>query len=146
MRTRIPSRFPALLLLLTGFVAATPGRGAATETPRPSPAGSPPFARVYLALRGCTSCSHCRTTIRQMVRSQAGRAGDARVDGAARFTLRGTRQSFPVSIDRAVRRPPDGAPVRLTALVEGWREKGEISLVARQVRAGSGRGPRTGPG
>lgn len=195
IRSRIRSRFPALLLLLTGFAAAAAGRGAAVETPGPSPAGSRPFARVYLALRGCTSCSHCRTTIRQMVRSQAGKAGDARVDGdrvevvyrkpsrvplrkvirglaenrlhnlsvvdvlfeadgtisaaedgAARFTLRGTRQSFPVSIDRAVRRPPDGAPVRLTALVEGWRDKGEISLVARQVRAGSGGGPGTGPG
>lgn len=32
-------------------------------------ADSTPFARVYLALRGCTACSHCRTTIRQMVRS-----------------------------------------------------------------------------
>jgi hypothetical protein len=170
--------------------AAGADRARAASAPRADSAGPTPFARVYLALRGCTSCSHCRTTIRQMVRSQAGKAGEARVDGgavelayrkpgvvplrkvirslaenrlhdlslvdvlfevdgtittggegAARFTLRGTRQSFPLHIDRAVRRPPDGAPVRLTALVEGWREGGELSLVARQVRAGSHSAP-----
>ncbi|HYR51294.1 MAG TPA: hypothetical protein VET83_01620, partial [Candidatus Dormibacteraeota bacterium] len=31
-----------------------------------------PYARVYLALRGCTSCSHCRSAIRQMARSGSG--------------------------------------------------------------------------
>jgi hypothetical protein len=56
--------------------------------------------------------------------------------GGARFTLRGTQQSFPVSIDRAVRRPSDGLPVRLIAVVEGWRGKGDLSLVAREVRGG----------
>lgn len=30
-----------------------------------------PFARVALALRGCSSCSHCRSTIRQATKSVA---------------------------------------------------------------------------
>ena len=159
----------------------------------PDPAGAavastPPFARVFLAVRGCTSCSHCRSTIRKMMRSQAGQEGETRVDGgqvkvvynrpttvplrqvirglaqnrlhdlnlvdvlfeaegalstdadgATRFTLRDTRQSFAVAIDRAVSRPADGRPVRLIALVEGWRGKGDISLVARELR-GDARG------
>lgn len=44
---------------------------AATPVVAATAAERAPFARVYLALRGCTSCSHCRTTIRQMVRSNA---------------------------------------------------------------------------
>src|SRR5262245_2526580 len=139
-----------------------------------------PFARVYLALRGCTSCSHCRTTIRQMARSASG-GGEARVStdavevrylkpvpvplsevirrlsenrlhdltlvdvifeaegsvvtgpSGATFTLRGTEQSFPLRIDPSLAKGDTGAPVRLTALVEGWREKGALTLVARGV-------------
>ncbi|HZI88985.1 MAG TPA: hypothetical protein VFD83_00875 [Candidatus Polarisedimenticolia bacterium] len=136
-----------------------------------------PFARVYLALRGCTSCSHCRTAIRQMARSGSS-GGEARVttdavevryprpvasiplrdvihrlaenrlhdltlvdvlfeaegtvarssDGAT-FTLKGSDQSFPLRLEAT---HADG-PVRLTALVQGWREKGKLTLVARGV-------------
>jgi hypothetical protein len=140
-----------------------------------APSPKAPFARVYLALRGCTSCSHCRTAIRQMARSGSG-GGEARVTtdavevrypkpvssiplrdvirrlaenrlhdltlvdvlfeaegtvarsaSGATFTLRGGDQSFPLRIE-----PSQGSgPVRLTALVEGWREKGKLTLVAR---------------
>lgn len=60
----------ATVVLAAGLAAPTPaalasGQGAGSA----AAADSAPFARVYLALRGCTSCSHCRTTIRQMVRS-----------------------------------------------------------------------------
>ena len=165
--------------------------------PRPGAAGQPPsthgaqaaadapFARVYLALRGCTSCSHCRTNIRQMVRSKSD-GGEARLASdqvevryskprtvplrdvvrslaenrlhdlsvvdvlfEARGSITDTRtgmtfrmaetgQSFPISIDRAVKRPADGTPVRVTALVDGWRtkgSKGDLSLVARSIEA-----------
>ena len=142
------------------------------------PASKAPFARVYLALRGCTSCSHCRTAIRQMARSGA-KGGETRVttdavevsypkpstiplrdvihrladnrlhdltlvdvlfeaDGTvtatpsgATFTLRGTDQSFPLRIEPSMSQAT--GPVRLTALVEGWRTKGAIQLVARSM-------------
>lgn len=55
----------AMLLVAT----ATAALAAPPPPPTPPPAERAPFARVFLALRGCTSCSHCRTTIRQMVRS-----------------------------------------------------------------------------
>ncbi len=140
-----------------------------------------PYARVYLALRGCTSCAHCRSAIRQMVRSGAG-SGTARVttdavevryskgpvplrdvirrlaenrlhdltlvdvlfeadgtiarspEGDATFTLRGTRQSFPITLAPSLAKSDRGQPVRVTALVQGWREKGELKLVAREIR------------
>jgi len=141
-----------------------------------------PFARVYLALRGCTSCSHCRTAIRQMARAGSG-GGVARVStdavevryarprsiplrdvirrlaenrlhdltlvdvlleaegtiattpaGAATFTLRGTDQSFSVAMEPSMAKPEPGAPVRLTAVVEGWRGRGALTLVARDMR------------
>ena len=143
-----------------------------------APVSKAPFARVYLALRGCTSCSHCRTAIRQMARSGA-KGGETRVttdavevsypkpstiplrdvihrladnrlhdltlvdvlfeaDGTvttttsgATFTLRGTDQSFPLRIEPSMSKA--SGPVRLTALVEGWRAKGVISLVARGI-------------
>lgn len=169
-------------LAMSVFVSA----GAAPAAGASSPAAKepPPFARVYLALRGCTSCAHCRTAIRQMARSGSD-GGEARVstdavevryptprevplravirrlaenrlhdlslvdvlfeahgtiasgpDGGAVFTLRGTNQSFTVSLDPSLRRPAGDAPVRLTALVEGWREKGDLRLIAREVRNG----------
>ena len=140
-----------------------------------------PFARVYLAIRGCSSCAHCRTSIRQIIRASSkggeARLGDDQVevryatprpiplrevihslaqnrlhdlslvdvlfaargtirtsrDGSAHFLTDETGQAFPVCIDRAVRRPPDGTPVRLTALVEGWRGKGDLTLNARTI-------------
>jgi hypothetical protein len=165
--------------------------GAAADAARTAPAAAPaeaeapPFARVYLALRGCTSCSHCRTAIRQMARAGSG-GGEARVstdavevrymtprtvplrsvirrladnrlhdlslvdvlfeaegviadapNGAATFKLRGTSQSFPVTLDPSLRRPSDGSSVRLTALVEGWRGTGDLRLIAREVKAGA---------
>ena len=156
---------------------ASTGQAAAAE-----PA---PFARVYLAIRGCTSCSHCRTTIRQMVNTKSA-GGEARMsadqvevrypkprpvplqgvikslaenrlhdlslvdvlfegrgtivsgpNGTATFRLVETGQAFPLTIDRAVRRPADGTAVRLTAVVDGWRSKSKdsISLAARTIEA-----------
>lgn len=171
-RFRIRSIFVmAVLLLGTGFQSSS----AASKQ-------KAPYARVYLALRGCTSCSHCRSAIRQMARSSSD-GGSARVttdavevryskpgpiplrdvirrlaenrlhdltlvdvlfevdgtiapasEGRATFTLRGTRQSFPVAIDPALLRSDRGAQVRLTAVVEGWRDNGELRLVAREIR------------
>ena len=63
------------LLHRGALVAAAMLLGATAVLAAPAPSATPaaperaPFARVFLALRGCTSCSHCRTTIRQMVRS-----------------------------------------------------------------------------
>ncbi len=54
--------------------------------------------------------------------------------GGTVFTLRGTGQRFPVSLAPSLPRPDTGAPVRLVALVEGWRERGELRLVAREWR------------
>lgn len=148
-----------------------------------APEAPTPFARVYLALRGCTSCSHCRTTIRQMARAGSS-GGEARVSsdavevryakprlvplrdvirrlaenrlhdltlvdvlfeaegtiattsaGATTFTLKGTGQSFPLDLAPSLARPDRGAPVRLIATVEGWRGKGGLTLVARQVHS-----------
>ena len=75
-----------LPVLLAALVLG-PGAGPSIAAPAPAAgharaaAAKPaPFARVYLALRGCTSCSHCRTTIRQMAKSSA-KGGEARVAG-----------------------------------------------------------------
>lgn len=163
-----------------GNAAAAKGTPAATAT---DAAASAPFARVYLALRGCTSCSHCRTTIRQMTKGSA-KGGETRVngdqvevlyakprvvplrevirsladnrlhdlslvdvlfeakgvigkgaDGALIFTLDETGQVFPISLADQVKNPASGRPVRLVALVEGWRKKGALTLVARDVQA-----------
>lgn len=62
------------LALVTAAALLWAGAAMAAQAPKPTAAVAPeraPFARVYLALRGCTSCSHCRTTIRQMVRANA---------------------------------------------------------------------------
>ena len=146
----------------------------------PSTPAAAPFARVYLALRGCTSCSHCRTAIRQMARSGS-KGGETRVTtdavevryakpatiplrdvigrlaenrlhdltlvdvlfeaegmvaatpSGATFTLRGTDQSFPLRMDPSLATTRPGGPVHLTALVEGWRGKGKLQLVARGI-------------
>lgn len=160
---------------------AAPAKAAPVSTASVAPA---PFARVYMALRGCTSCAHCRTTIRQMTRGSA-KGGETRVDGdqvevlyakprvvplrdvirsladnrlhdlslvdvlfeakgviekgsdgALKFTLAETGQVFPISLADHVKIPASGRPVRLVALVEGWREKGALTLVARDVQAG----------
>ncbi|HEY3157143.1 MAG TPA: hypothetical protein VGK76_11050 [Candidatus Eisenbacteria bacterium] len=52
--------------------------------------------------------------------------------GASTFTLKGTGQSFPLNL-ASLPRPNGGTPVRLIAAVEGWRGKGGLTLVARQV-------------
>ena len=182
---RVSSWVGAALIL----IAAPAGIAAPSGTGKSAPAAAsaqtdPPFARVYLAVRGCMSCSHCRTSIRQMVRSNAGggeaRLGDDQVevryatpravplrevirslaesrlhdlslvdvlfeargtiglakDGTATFALAETGQSFPLKIDRALARPAGGAPVRLTAVVDGWRKKGTLSLSAKEIRPG----------
>ena len=159
--------------------------GKSTHAAQAATAAPAPFARVYLALRGCTSCSHCRTNIRQMVKSKSD-GGEARLSAdqvevsypkprtvplrdvvrslaenrlhdlsvvdvlfeakgsiaatksGTTFRMAETGQSFPISIDRAVKRPADGTQVRVTALVDGWRAKGaknDLSLVARSIEA-----------
>jgi hypothetical protein len=200
-------RFSAIGVTTALVIASTPparaGQAPAGHTTPTAPtaptaqaAANAPFARVYLALRGCTSCSHCRTNIRQMVRSksdggQAHLASDqvevlypkprtvplrevvrslaenrlhdltvvdvlfeargsiAATKTGTTFRMAETGQSFPISIDRAVKRPADGTRVRVTALVDGWRTKdgkganakgsngkgsnGDLSLVARTI-------------
>lgn len=152
--------------------------GAAAAATEPAP-----FARVYLAIKGCTSCAHCRTTIRQMVNTKSA-GGETRMsadqvevrypkpspvplkdvirslaenrlhdlslvdvlfeargtiaegpNGTATFKLAETGQAFPITLDKAVRRPSDGTPVRLTAIVDGWRgkDKSGLSLYARTI-------------
>jgi len=172
----------ALLWVWTGMPVM-----AATTAPPSAPAASAPatepepFARVSLAVRGCSSCAHCRSTIRQMVRASAkggeAKLGDDQVEvlyrspapvplrevihslaenrlhdlslvdvlftargtirtagnGSTRFVLAETGQSFPIEIDPAVRHPRDGTPVRLIALVDGWRTKGDLTLLARTI-------------
>jgi hypothetical protein len=56
-------------------------------------------------------------------------------DGALRFTMADTGQSFPVSVAPQMERPGEGRAVRLVAVVDGWRGKGGLTLVAREVRA-----------
>ena len=171
----------AVGVLLTGDPANA--AGAPSSNAKSAIATAPaPFAKVYLALRGCTSCAHCRTTIRQMAKGGA-KGGEARVngdqvevsytkprelplrdviktlaenrlhdlnlvdvlfeangsfrrgpDGVLRFTLAETGQAFPVAVTAPVERPPDGRRVRLVAVVDGWRGKGGLTLVAREVR------------
>ena len=162
-------------------VAATAASAPPASATATNPAQPEPFARVSLAVRGCSSCAHCRSTIRQMVRASA-KGGEAKlgddqievlyrspapvplrdvihslaenrlhdlslvdvlftargtirtgVDGSARFVLTETGQSFPIEIDPAVRHPREGAPVRLIALVDGWRKKGDLTLIARTI-------------
>jgi hypothetical protein len=189
-RRSIP--MPAAILVLTLSLAAplAPARAAdapkAAPSPQAAPAATPaPFAKVYLALRGCTSCAHCRATIRRMAKGSASGgeavvhddqvevryakpravplrdvirglaqnrlhdlelvdvlfeatgtiANDAR--GGLRFTLAETGQSFAVRVPDSLSRPPGGRPVRLTAVVDGWRESGALTLVARELRAGA---------
>jgi hypothetical protein len=175
----------ALLALVLSSAPSSSSAGITSRSSAPPKARveTTPFARVYLALRGCTSCSHCRTSIRQMVRSNAGTGseatfGDDKVEvryaaprqvplrdvirslaqsrlhdlnvvdvlfeatgtvasdakGVARFVIAGTGQSFPISLQN-VRLPRPGTSVRVVALVEGWRSKGALSLVAREVKA-----------
>ena len=171
-----------LLLYAPAASSAAPAPAAQTAGGSAAVKADPPFARVYLAIRGCSSCSHCRTSIRQMVRSNSGggemRLGDDQVevryatphnvplrdvirslaesrlhdltlvdvlfeaggtialagDGTATFALAGTGQSFPLVIDRSLSRPAGGGPVRVTAVVDGWRKKGTLSLTAREIR------------
>ena len=174
----------AVMLLAAAPAGSTtqPGKGGKAASGSAAKA-APPFARVYLATRGCMSCSHCRTNIRQMLRPKTKGAdtkfGDDQIevtyatpqavplrdviqsladnrlhdlslvdvlfeaggvirtarDGAVTFEIAETGQPFPLTIDRSIARPADGTPVRLTSLVEGWRDKGTLSLHAREIRA-----------
>ena len=54
----------ALLLVFAFNSAPLAGESATTQEVRP-------FARVFLALKGCTSCAACRSSIRQMVKGRA---------------------------------------------------------------------------
>ncbi len=177
MRSRSISA--AALAALLGALLLSPFDARAKE------ADTPPFARVYLALRGCTSCSHCRSTIRQMTKRSA-QGGETRVDGdrvevrydaprpvplrevvfalaenrlhdlslvdvlfeargtlasepggTARFTLAETGQVFRIAFAPGVERPLDGRPVRVVTVVDGWRDRGALRLLAREVRPGA---------
>lgn len=181
--TIVPTLATALVVLALGAVPGFPSPADAAKPAGSKSAAKPvPFAKVSLALRGCTSCAHCRTTIRQMAGGSA-KGGEARVngdqvevlypkprvlplrdviatlaenrlhdlslvdvlfeasgsfakgsDGALRFTLAGTGQAFPVSVSPQMERPADGRAVRLVAVVDGWRGKGGLTLVAREIR------------
>jgi hypothetical protein len=50
------------------------------------------------------------------------------------FTLHGTEQSFPLAVEPSLAKADRDAPVHLTAVVEGWRGKGALKLVAREIR------------
>jgi hypothetical protein len=178
-RTRIRIALIAFALALSPGISGRSIAAPAT-TAKPAPE-QPPFARVYLALRGCTSCAHCRTSILQMVRSNAkgGEAtfGEDRVevryprpssvplrevihslaqsrlhdlsvvdvlfeatgtvsvakDGSRRFVIDQTGQTFPMEVAGGVWAPGPGHG-RLTAVVQGWRGKGSISLVPRELK------------
>ena len=165
------TRFLTIGLALTVLVAHDAGA---------APSSKAAFARVYLSLRGCTSCSHCRTAIRQMARSGSG-TGTARVTtdavevryaapapiplreviqrladnrlhdltlvdvhfeaegfvetagSGSTFTLRETGQRFALRIEAPLKPPASKAAVRLSALVDGWRQKSALTLVARSV-------------
>lgn len=173
----------AVFLIATPAGSATNSSGGKKTTPSPAAQAAPPFARVYLATRGCTSCSHCRTNIRQMLKPKTKGAdtklGDDQIeviyptpqnvplrdvirsladnrlhdlslvdvlfeaggtirtapDGAVLFEIAETGQPFPLSIEGSTARPADGTPVRLTSRVEGWRDKGALSLRVREIRA-----------
>ena len=73
----------ATLLVLALAVGAAPAPKSASKATKSAAAtpAPPPFAKVYLALRGCTSCDHCRTTIRQMTKGSA-QGGETRVNGS----------------------------------------------------------------
>lgn len=71
----------ACLAFSGGILIASPvAAGTRGATPAATSAAPAPFAKVYLALKGCTSCAHCRTTIRQMAKGSA-KGGEARVSG-----------------------------------------------------------------
>ncbi len=171
----------AVVVVLSAIPVGEPATAGPAPAAKAAASEQPPFARVYLALRGCTSCAHCRTSIRQMVRSNAkgGEAtfGDDRVevrystprsvplreviqslaqsrlhdlsvvdvlfeatgtvsvapDGSRRFVLDKTGQSFPIEVGSALKTSGPGH-VRVTALVQGWRGKGSLSLVARELK------------
>jgi hypothetical protein len=191
MRLAQKSRRMVTVALAAALLGPAPHAlaGVATQSPpaeTPSTAPVPaPFARVYLAIAGCTSCAHCRASIRQMVRSNA-KGGEAKLtadqvevryakpapvplrdvirslaenrlhdlslvdvlfevrgsiattaDGGTRFVLDRTGQAFPLRIDPAIARPAAGKTVRLTALVGGWREKGDLTLWAKGFQSES---------
>lgn len=65
--------FANLLLLTACGCASLPVPASSPPAPLRGPQGEDeaPFARVALALKGCASCSHCRSTIRQTVQAAA---------------------------------------------------------------------------
>ena len=187
MSLRVRALTAAFAAAALGFCLAGPARAGSSTTGSafaPAPAKEEaPFARVYLAIRGCTSCSHCRTSIRQMVRSSA-HGGEARLrddrvevryatpqaiplrdviqslasnrlhdlnlvdvlfeasgsvtsnkDGSTTFTISETGQAMPITIDPSLGSLSSGRPVRVVAVVDGWRTKGALSLHAREIRS-----------
>lgn len=136
-----------------------------------------PFAKVYLALKGCTSCAACRSTIRQMTKGAAkdgkvslpgdgvevryakpttiplkkvvgnlaknrlhdlklvdvlfDASGQIHTDsgGSLLFTIETTGQQYSISIPAGVSAPPRDEPLRLSAVVRGWRaSNSDLSL------------------
>ncbi len=62
--SRIARAGLALVIALITSVQTVPAGETVSETGQP-------FARVYLALQGCTSCAACRSVIRQMTKGAA---------------------------------------------------------------------------
>jgi hypothetical protein len=60
-------------------------------------------------------------------------------NGGATFTLAETGQTFPLAVGDVLARtrPADGSTVSLVAVVNGWRENGALSLVAREMKPGA---------
>jgi len=85
MQAQHRSRILAIAVIVAGFASGVamllPGASTAATAAaaaKSTAATEAPFARVYLAIRGCTSCSHCRANIRQMVRANS-EGGEARL-------------------------------------------------------------------
>jgi hypothetical protein len=191
-RSRGPTVAAIASVGLAAALAATSGpvRAGAPESPAPGAPASvgsetgvrvqAPFARIYLALRGCTSCAACRDAIRRMAQGSAP-GGDVslprdavevryeepesiplaevvrglaknrlhdlevvdvlfeaegtisrRENGDRVFTLRVTNQAFPLAAGLHASLPGEETPVRLEALVTGWRDDDEtLGLEAR---------------
>ncbi len=171
--------FPRFSLVISLVALGLAADAVRAEVPPQAPA----FARVYLSLRGCTSCSSCRSNIRQTVKAEAPKStvllddekvevrydaaceipldkvvetlarsrlhnlelvdvlfegtGSVKSDGEGRgvFVVKETNQSFSLAFD--LRQFPElspDKPLRIVAVVEGWRETGQpLTLKLKEI-------------
>jgi len=68
-QTRAQRRMTALTF--AALLVALAFNSAPLAGDKPTTQDAQPFARVFLALKGCTSCAACRSSIRQMVKGKA---------------------------------------------------------------------------